>query len=113
MSTLSSEIREPQVTPLPDLVDAPGRTDAAAWLAAAARQLLPWLVPVVLIVAWQTASSLGWLSTRVLPAPIDVVTAAWTYMDAPYARFSIRDSSKVKIAPVYPDFGCSLWGHCP
>ncbi|WP_326541021.1 aliphatic sulfonate ABC transporter permease SsuC [Pseudorhodoferax sp.] len=78
MSTLSSEIREPQVTPVPDVADAPERSEAPAWLSAFARQLLPWLVPVVLIVAWQTASSLGWLSTRVLPAPIDVVTAAWT-----------------------------------
>ena len=78
MSTLSSEIREPQVTPLPDVTDPPERSEAPAWIAGAARQLLPWLVPVLLIVAWQAASSLGWLSTRVLPAPVDVVTAAWT-----------------------------------
>ncbi|MEO5738942.1 MAG: ABC transporter permease, partial [Variovorax sp.] len=39
---------------------------------------VPWLVPVTLIVAWQIASSLGWLSTRVLPAPVDVVKAAWS-----------------------------------
>lgn len=44
----------------------------------AAQRLLPWLVPVGLIVAWQIASSLGWLSTRVLPAPLDVLRAAWT-----------------------------------
>jgi len=43
-----------------------------------AKRLVPWLVPVGLIVFWQIASSLGWLSTRVLPAPIDVVKAAWT-----------------------------------
>lgn len=78
MSTLSSEIREPQVTPLPDVTDPPERGEAPAWIAGAARQLLPWLVPVLLIVVWQAASSLGWLSTRVLPAPVDVVTAAWT-----------------------------------
>ncbi|MBP7452433.1 MAG: aliphatic sulfonate ABC transporter permease SsuC [Ottowia sp.] len=42
-----------------------------------ARRLVPWLVPVALIVVWQVASSLGWLSTRVLPAPLDVVKAAW------------------------------------
>jgi sulfonate transport system permease protein len=78
MSTLSSEIREPQVTPVPDLTDAPDRTEAPAWIASVGRQLLPWLVPVLLVVVWQTASSLGWLSTRVLPAPVDVVTAAWT-----------------------------------
>jgi len=42
-----------------------------------AKRLVPWLVPVGLIVFWQIASSLGWLSTRVLPAPVDVVKAAW------------------------------------
>ncbi len=60
---------------------APHESDAlagAARLAAAAgRRLLPWLVPIALLAAWQTASSLGWLSNRVLPAPVDVARAAW------------------------------------
>ena len=34
------------------------------------------------------------------------------YMDAPYAKRSIHDGSKVKIAPVHPDFVVAL-GHCP
>lgn len=42
------------------------------------RGLLPWVVPVGLIAVWQIASSQGWLSSRVLPAPVDVVRAAWT-----------------------------------
>ena len=42
------------------------------------RRLLPWLVPFALVGLWQLASVLGWLSTRVLPAPIDVLKAAWT-----------------------------------
>ncbi|MES2532920.1 MAG: ABC transporter permease, partial [Pseudomonadota bacterium] len=42
-----------------------------------AQRLIPWLVPVALIAVWQIASSLGWLSTRVLPAPVDVIKAAW------------------------------------
>ena len=52
----------------------------AVWtaLAQVLRRLIPWLVPVTLIVLWQIASSLGWLSTRVLPAPLEVITAAWT-----------------------------------
>ncbi|MDM0111109.1 aliphatic sulfonate ABC transporter permease SsuC [Variovorax sp. J22R133] len=41
------------------------------------RRLVPWLVPIGLIVVWQIASSAGWLSTRVLPAPFDVLQAAW------------------------------------
>ncbi len=46
-------------------------------LAAAAQRVIPWIVPIVLIVAWQLASDRGWLSTRVLPAPVDVLKAAW------------------------------------
>ncbi len=46
------------------------------------QHLLPWLVPVTLIVAWQIASSLGWMSTRVLPAPLAVISAAWTLAES-------------------------------
>lgn len=45
---------------------------------AGVQRLLPWLVPVALVLAWQMASALGWLSTRILPAPSDVAAAAWT-----------------------------------
>jgi len=34
-------------------------------------------VPLALVVAWQVASSAGWLSARVLPAPLDVLRSAW------------------------------------
>ncbi len=83
----SQTFREVPVTPVPDTIDAPGwgflplrdlgplvaRTLRGAW-----QRFLPWLVPVVLVAAWQLASSQGWLSTRVLPAPVDVVAAFWT-----------------------------------
>ena len=46
-------------------------------LKALAQRLVPWIVPVALIALWQVAASLGWLSTRVLPAPSEVVKAAW------------------------------------
>ncbi|HEX5786397.1 MAG TPA: aliphatic sulfonate ABC transporter permease SsuC [Burkholderiaceae bacterium] len=58
-------------------------TPSAVWLAwgrwwrAAVQRVLPWLVPVALLVVWQAASSLGWLSTRVLPSPWQVVEAFW------------------------------------
>jgi len=47
-------------------------------LRSSGRALAPWLVPVALLALWQVASSSGWLSTRVLPAPAEVVKAAWT-----------------------------------
>ncbi|MBP6900752.1 MAG: aliphatic sulfonate ABC transporter permease SsuC [Burkholderiaceae bacterium] len=39
--------------------------------------LLPWLVPLSLLLLWQTASVLGWLSSRVLPEPLAVARAFW------------------------------------
>jgi sulfonate transport system permease protein len=39
------------------------------------QQLIPWVVPVLLIVIWQLLVQVGWLSTRVLPAPTGVVEA--------------------------------------
>jgi sulfonate transport system permease protein len=79
MTTLDLSIREPQVTPVPDLVDGPNTLGRpSAWLANLGQRLLPWLVPFALIGAWHMASAMGWLSTRVLPAPVDVVRAAWS-----------------------------------
>ena len=39
--------------------------------------LLPWLLPILLIVIWQITSSTGLLQSRVLPAPTAVVSAFW------------------------------------
>jgi len=44
----------------------------------AAHSLLPALVPLALLILWQLSTGLGWLSQRVLPAPLDVARAAWT-----------------------------------
>jgi sulfonate transport system permease protein len=41
------------------------------------QRLLPWLVPLLLVSVWQIASVQGWISVRVLPAPLSVVDAAW------------------------------------
>lgn len=39
--------------------------------------LLPWLVPLALLVGWQLAGSHGLIAPSVLPAPSDVAAAAW------------------------------------
>ena len=62
--------------PLP--VAAPALGGLQAFALGVGKRLIPWLVPVALVALWQISSSLGWLSTRVLPAPLDVVKAAWT-----------------------------------
>jgi sulfonate transport system permease protein len=41
-------------------------------------RLLPWALPLLLLLAWELASRSGWLSTRVLPEPWAVVRAFWT-----------------------------------
>ena len=47
------------------------------WIAEHRGKLVPWLVPAALLVVWQASVSLGWLSTRLLPSPLSVLTAAW------------------------------------
>lgn len=42
------------------------------------QKLLPWSLPLALVVLWQIAAQTGWLSSRVLPAPLDVLKAFWT-----------------------------------
>lgn len=42
------------------------------------RGLLPWLVPIGIVVAWQIAAAVGWLSSRILPEPLAVVRAGIT-----------------------------------
>ncbi|MBK0001876.1 aliphatic sulfonate ABC transporter permease SsuC [Erwinia sp. S38] len=39
--------------------------------------LLPWALPVLLVVVWQLASQTGWLSTRILPSPESVLVTFW------------------------------------
>jgi sulfonate transport system permease protein len=44
------------------------------------RRVLPWAVPVLILLGWEVASKSGWLSTRVLPEPWAVATAFWTLL---------------------------------
>ncbi|WP_085316061.1 aliphatic sulfonate ABC transporter permease SsuC [Derxia lacustris] len=53
------------------------RLDGDGPLAATLLRLLPWLVPVALVLGWQGAIALGWLSTDILPAPTAVAKAFW------------------------------------
>jgi sulfonate transport system permease protein len=40
------------------------------------RRVLPWIVPVFFLLAWQVASQTGWLPRKILPAPQAVIQAA-------------------------------------
>ncbi|HEY0793443.1 MAG TPA: ABC transporter permease subunit [Chthoniobacterales bacterium] len=39
--------------------------------------LVPWILPVALLIFWQAVSVLGWLPARVLPSPVSVAAAGW------------------------------------
>jgi sulfonate transport system permease protein len=39
--------------------------------------LIPWIVPLAIILVWQLACITGFVSARVLPAPSDVALAGW------------------------------------
>src|SRR5436853_3136845 len=39
--------------------------------------LIPWIVPLAIILVWQVACVTGFVSARVLPAPSDVALAGW------------------------------------
>jgi sulfonate transport system permease protein len=41
------------------------------------RRIFPWLVPVLIILLWQTASGFGWMQNRIMPAPTAVAEAGW------------------------------------
>ena len=57
------------------------------------QRLLPWLVPLALIALWQLSASRGWLSSRVLPAPVDVGIAAWTLAESGELWVHVRVSA--------------------
>ncbi|MDR3535715.1 MAG: aliphatic sulfonate ABC transporter permease SsuC [Acetobacteraceae bacterium] len=41
------------------------------------KRILPWIVPVLVLLAWQAAAQAGWIRPQVMPAPSAVAEAAW------------------------------------
>src|ERR1700753_520972 len=39
------------------------------------KRFVPWIVPAIVLLAWQAAAAVGWLSSQVLPAPTAVGAA--------------------------------------
>jgi sulfonate transport system permease protein len=48
----------------------------------ASAKVLPWIVPLLILIAWECAARTGGLSSRVLPEPLAVVKAAWTLVQS-------------------------------
>ena len=39
--------------------------------------MVPWLLPIAILLAWEVSARLGWLSSRILPEPLAVLRAGW------------------------------------
>ncbi|MCW2254337.1 sulfonate transport system permease protein [Providencia alcalifaciens] len=39
--------------------------------------ILSWMLPIMLLIIWQLSVSSGWLSNRILPEPLQVISAGW------------------------------------
>jgi len=72
------------MTSIADISHAPTRTKPGSFtpsvggIERAFGPFVPYLLPIGIVVLWQLASSIGWISTRVMPAPVDVVKAFWS-----------------------------------
>jgi len=44
--------------------------------------LAPWALPAALVAFWQVAAHAGWLSSRILPEPWQVLTAFWSLAES-------------------------------
>jgi len=55
--------------------------------------LLPFLLPLAVIVLWQSASSFGWITNRLMPAPIQVVWAFWDKLTSGELAVNIHASA--------------------
>lgn len=53
------------------------RFSAGSRLRAIGAVLSPWVLPLLVLVVWETASQAGWIAMRLLPAPSQVAAAFW------------------------------------
>jgi sulfonate transport system permease protein len=72
------------------------------------QRLLPWLVPLLLIAVWQISASRGWLSSRVLPAPMDVALAAWKLAQSGDLWVHVKVSTGRALAGLFVGGGLGL-----
>jgi sulfonate transport system permease protein len=69
--TLVAELGKPATLPTRQ---SPRKPQASRLLPAG---LLPFLLPLGIVLLWQAAASFGWITNRLMPAPIQVVWAFW------------------------------------
>lgn len=74
---LSPALPASRVTVIADAADATKQRSSARGAPSRWRLFVPWLLPVVLVALWQYFSAIGRLPAGILPAPSDVLRAAW------------------------------------
>ncbi len=47
------------------------------WQGVLIKRIAPWIVPALILAAWEASARAGWLAARVLPEPLAVADAAW------------------------------------
>ena len=70
--TLAVELGKPIAASAGPRIRAPRRAFSVSFAG-----LLPFLLPLGIVLLWQAASSFGWITNRLMPAPIQVVWAFW------------------------------------
>jgi sulfonate transport system permease protein len=60
---------------------------------AVVRRALPWLVPLLILAAWEYAARTGFLSARVLPEPWAVLKAAWHLLQTGELQSNLKISA--------------------
>ena len=58
-----------------------------------AKALLPWIVPVLIAIAWEVSARTGWLSSRVLPEPLAVFESGWRLAQTGELWLDLRSSA--------------------
>lgn len=58
-----------------------------------AGMLLPFLLPLLIVLLWQAASSFGWITNRLMPAPIQVVWAFWDKLSSGQLAVDVQASA--------------------
>ncbi|VXC71072.1 alkanesulfonate transport protein (ABC superfamily, membrane) [Burkholderia sp. 8Y] len=59
----------------------------------AGARFLPWIVPLLILLAWEAAARTGGLSARVLPEPLAVAKAAWSLIQSGELWTDVRVSA--------------------
>ena len=57
------------------------------------RHVVPWILPLIVVLAWEIAADTGLLTARVLPAPSSVAIAFWTMLNDGTLRDAVAVSS--------------------